>query len=72
MGVAADLSTDSCSDLPIRTDAALSDVEVSPSRTRRNFVVLWSVYPIVWLLGAAGVGLMDVETASLVIVYRTT
>ena len=50
--------------------ASLSDVEVSLYRTLRNFVVvLWSVYPVVWLLGAAGVGLMDVETASLVIVY---
>ena len=48
----------------------LSDVEVSLYRTLRNFVVvLWSVYPVVWLLGGAGVGLMDVETASLVIVY---
>ena len=27
------------------------------------------MYPVVWLLSAAGVGLMDVETASLVIVY---
>ncbi|MBX0285747.1 bacteriorhodopsin [Haloarcula salinisoli] len=50
--------------------ASLSDVEASLYRTLRNFVVvLWSVYPVVWLLGAAGVGLMDVETASLVIVY---
>ncbi|WP_262176349.1 bacteriorhodopsin [Haloarcula laminariae] len=50
--------------------AALSDVEGSLYRTLRNFVVvLWSVYPVVWLLGAAGIGLMDVETASLVIVY---
>jgi len=50
--------------------ASLSDVEVSLYRTLRNFVVvLWSVYPVVWLLSAAGVGLMDVETASLVIVY---
>ena len=50
--------------------ATLSDVEASLYRTLRNFVVvLWSVYPVVWLLGAAGVGLMDVETASLVIVY---
>jgi len=49
---------------------ALSDVGASLYRTLRNFVVvLWSVYPVVWLLGAAGVGLMDVETASLVIVY---
>ena len=50
--------------------ASLSDVEDSLYRTLRNFVVvLWSVYPVVWLLGEAGVGLMDVETASLVIVY---
>ncbi|WP_324661763.1 bacteriorhodopsin [Haloarcula sediminis] len=50
--------------------ATLSDVEASLYRTLRNFVVvLWSVYPVVWLLGAAGIGLMDVETASLVIVY---
>lgn len=49
---------------------ALSDVEVSLYRTLRNFVVvLWSVYPVVWLLGGAGIGLMDVETASLVVVY---
>jgi sensory rhodopsin len=32
-------------------------------------VVLWSVYPVVWVLGASGIGLMDVETATLVIVY---
>jgi len=50
--------------------ATLSDVEMSLYRTLRNFVVvLWLVYPVVWLLGAAGLGLMDVETASLVIVY---
>jgi sensory rhodopsin len=50
--------------------ATLSDVEMSLYRTLRNFVVvLWLVYPVVWLVGAAGLGLMDVETASLVIVY---
>jgi len=50
--------------------ASLSDLEVSLYRTLRNFVVvLWSVYPVVWLLGASGAGLMDVETAALVIVY---
>jgi len=57
-------------DVAASAAAALSDVEASLYRTLRNFVVvLWSVYPVVWLLGAAGVGLMDVETASLVIVY---
>ena len=50
--------------------ATLSDLEDSLYRTLRNFVVvLWSVYPVVWLLGQAGIGLMDVETASLVVVY---
>ncbi|WP_276271427.1 bacteriorhodopsin [Haloarcula litorea] len=50
--------------------ATLSDLELSLYRTLRNFVVvLWLVYPVVWVLGASGVGLMDVETASLVIVY---
>ncbi|EMA21200.1 sensory rhodopsin II [Haloarcula amylolytica] len=50
--------------------STLSDIEISLYRTLRNFVVvLWMVYPVVWLLGAAGVGLMDVETATLVIVY---
>ena len=50
--------------------ATLSDLEANLYRTLRNFVVvLWSVYPVVWLLGAAGIGLMDVETASLVIIY---
>lgn len=32
-------------------------------------VVLRSVYPVVWLLAEVGIGLMDVETAALVIVY---
>ena len=50
--------------------STLSDIEMSLYRTLRNFVVvLWLVYPVVWLLGAAGVGLMDVETATLVVVY---
>lgn len=50
--------------------ASLTGVEVSLYRTLRNFVVvLWAVYPVVWLLGASGIGLMDVETAALVIVY---
>jgi Bacteriorhodopsin len=57
-------------DVADAADASLSDVEASLYRTLRNFVVvLWSVYPVVWLLGAAGIGLMDVETATLVIVY---
>jgi sensory rhodopsin len=45
-------------------------------RDRRSFlklrnltVVLWSLYPVVWLLGPAGFGLMLPETMSLVVVY---
>jgi sensory rhodopsin len=57
-------------DIADSATAALSDVEASLYRTLRNFVVvLWSVYPIVWLLGESGIALMDVETATLVIVY---
>jgi sensory rhodopsin len=50
--------------------ATLSDLEDSLYETLRNFlVVLWLVYPVVWLLGQAGIGILDVETASLVITY---
>ncbi|MEF8825124.1 MAG: bacteriorhodopsin [Halapricum sp.] len=39
-------------------------------RTLRNFVVvLWLIYPVIWLLGQTGFGLMDTETASLVVTY---
>lgn len=48
----------------------LTGLQESLYRTLRNFlVVLWLVYPIVWLLGQAGVGVLDVETATLVITY---
>jgi sensory rhodopsin len=39
-------------------------------RKLRNFVVvLWLVYPVIWLLSGAAFGLMDGETSSLVITY---
>ena len=39
-------------------------------RKLRNFViVLWLVYPIIWLLAPTGYGFMDAETSSLVITY---
>jgi len=39
-------------------------------RKLRNFViVLWLVYPVIWLLAPTGYGLMDAETSSLVITY---
>ncbi|WP_233357384.1 bacteriorhodopsin [Halococcoides cellulosivorans] len=35
-----------------------------------NFViVLWAVYPVIWILAPTGIGAMDTETASLVITY---
>jgi len=56
--------------IAVAAKSTLSDIEISLYRTLRNFVVvLWLVYPVVWILGAPGLGLMDVETASLVIVY---
>jgi len=39
-------------------------------RKLRSFVVvLWLVYPVIWVVGVAGVGLMDVETTALVVSY---
>jgi len=50
--------------------ATLSDIEHGLYETLRNFlVVLWLVYPVLWLLGQAGIGLVDVETSALVITY---
>ncbi|WP_181687207.1 bacteriorhodopsin [Halorhabdus salina] len=39
-------------------------------RKLRNFViVLWLIYPVIWLVAPTGYGLMDAETSSLVITY---
>jgi sensory rhodopsin len=39
-------------------------------RKLRSFVVvLWLVYPVIWLVGVSGVGLMDLETTALVVSY---
>ncbi|QGN06560.1 sensory rhodopsin-2 [Halorhabdus sp. CBA1104] len=39
-------------------------------RKLRNFViVLWLIYPVIWLLAPTGYGFMDAETSSLVITY---
>jgi sensory rhodopsin len=38
-------------------------------RLRAFLVVLWSVYPVIWLAGPNAIGLMDVETAALVVAY---
>ncbi|WEL17300.1 MULTISPECIES: bacteriorhodopsin [unclassified Halorhabdus] len=50
--------------------AERDDVTAGLYRKLRNFViVLWLVYPIIWLLAPTGYGFMDNETASLVITY---
>lgn len=38
-------------------------------KLRAFMIVLWLVYPVVWLLAPAGTGLMDVETTALVVSY---
>lgn len=46
------------------------DRRLSLYRKLRNFVVvLWMVYPVIWLLSGPGFGLMNTETSSLVITY---
>ncbi|MFW6018913.1 MAG: bacteriorhodopsin [Halapricum sp.] len=46
------------------------DMTLALYRTLRNFVVvLWLIYPVIWLLSGPGFGLMDTETASLVVTY---
>jgi sensory rhodopsin len=50
--------------------AGVSDDVAALFRKLRSFVVvLWLVYPVIWLLAPAGVGLMDTETAALVVTY---
>jgi len=39
------------------------------SKLRAFLVVLWLVYPLIWLTGPNAVGLMDVETTALVVTY---
>jgi sensory rhodopsin len=55
------------------SDAArgsLSEVGFGLYETLRNFVVvLWGIYPIIWILGQTGVGLMDLETTTMVVAY---
>lgn len=47
-----------------------SDVGLGLYETLRNFVVvLWAVYPVIWILGQNGTGLMDLETTALVVAY---
>jgi sensory rhodopsin len=39
------------------------------SKLRAFLVVLWLVYPLIWITGPNAVGLMDVETTALVVAY---
>jgi sensory rhodopsin len=39
------------------------------SKLRAFLVVLWLVYPLIWVAGPNAVGLMDVETTALVVAY---
>lgn len=49
---------------------ARNDAVAAQFRKLRSFVVvLWSIYPVIWLLAPAGIGLMDVETTALVVAY---
>jgi sensory rhodopsin len=45
------------------------EVEALFRKLRSFVVVLWLVYPVIWVLGPAGVGTMDAETTSLVVAY---
>jgi len=48
----------------------LSEVGFGVYETLRNFVVvLWGVYPVIWIVGQSGLGLMDLETTALVVAY---
>jgi len=38
-------------------------------KLRAFLVVLWLVYPVIWLVGPNAVGVMDVETTALVVAY---
>jgi len=39
-------------------------------RKLRSFVVvLWLVYPVIWMVGVSGFGMMDLETSALVVSY---
>jgi sensory rhodopsin len=47
-----------------------SDSLVGLHRKLLNFIaVLWIIYPVIWILAPSGLGLLDLETQSLVISY---
>jgi sensory rhodopsin len=44
-------------------------VEALFRKLRSFVVVLWLLYPVIWVLGPAGLGTMDAETTTLVVTY---
>ncbi|WP_459194881.1 bacteriorhodopsin [Halosimplex sp. J119] len=50
-------------------DESADDVAALFRKLRSFVVVLWLVYPVIWVLAPAGIGVMDVETAALVVTY---
>ncbi|MFC7142190.1 bacteriorhodopsin [Halosimplex aquaticum] len=50
-------------------DESADDVAALFRKLRSFVVVLWLIYPVIWLLAPPGVGAMDTETTALVVTY---
>jgi len=57
------------SELPDRASFASERVGIVFAKLRNVTVVLWTLYPVVWLLAPVGFGLMTAGTEMMVIVY---
>jgi sensory rhodopsin len=57
------------SELPDRASFASERVGIVFAKLRNVTVVLWTLYPVVWLLAPVGFGLMTPGTEMMVIVY---
>jgi len=56
-------------DLEDRAADATDETEALFRKLRAFVVVLWLIYPVIWLLASSGVGVMDSETTALVVSY---
>jgi sensory rhodopsin len=56
-------------DLEALAVASSDDAAALFRKLRAFVVVLWLVYPVIWLLAPSGVGVMDSETTALVVSY---
>jgi len=56
-------------DLEATAVAAPDETEALFRKLRAFVVVLWLVYPVIWVAAPTGVGLMDGETTALVVTY---